>query len=132
MCSREDDPTQHDIEPWHGIPAPTNFHVDRYLKWLAGLYVPPPTRIAYCDSCGEVLTPVFPDLNRRKTDCQYNNALVIDFTGGYGMFDDDIPNLTKQAILCHDCAHKLIAENLWIRHFVDDRAGHMHEHKAHS
>ncbi len=84
-----------------------------------------------CANCGTELNPVFPGLNRRKDDCQYENALIIDFTGGYGMFDDDIPNLTKQAILCHDCAHALIAANPWMRWFVDDERGHMHDGKSH-
>lgn len=82
-----------------------------------------------CDACGVELTPVFPDLCRRRDDTQYDNALVVEFGFGYGMFDDPIDRLGRMdvtAIICHDCAHKLIDTNPWIGRFVDAERGHVH------
>lgn len=83
-----------------------------------------------CANCGLTLKQVF-DLHplRRRDDftVQYDGALAILFEGGYGMFFDDIayavglsPDREHTAILCKDCAQKLIEQNPWISNFIKE------------
>jgi len=73
---------------------------------------------------------------RRRDDytTQYENALAVQFTGGYGMFDDPVEKIfgdpfyerNQTLILCHDCAHNLVENNPWIRKVVNDKQSHTH------
>jgi hypothetical protein len=80
-----------------------------------------------CAKCGVELTPVFPDLRRRRDDWKFqlNNAIVIEAHGGYGMLIDPITKSDPQAVLCHDCGHQFAADNPWLG--LDAMRGHMHE-----
>ena len=52
-----------------------------------------------CTRCNKELTPVF--LRRRYDDYpQYEDALVIDFSGGYGMYYDPMVTEIKRQVLC--------------------------------
>ena len=90
-----------------------------------------------CASCNVELKPVFADLITERS-IQYDNALGIQFHSGYSMFFDDLDFLDnpyfeseQTLVICHDCAHKLVAENPWMRFVVDDVDGHTHEGKCH-
>lgn len=62
-----------------------------------------------CDKCAKELTPVFPDRSRRYNDLpQYDDALVIKLSGGYGMLIDDF---VAPFVLCGDCGRELIQSN---------------------
>ena len=69
-----------------------------------------------CDRCNKALTPVYEE--GHLASLQYENALCVSFSGGYGMFIDPIltmydsqhgfdPDLDK--ILCKECAKDLLA-----------------------
>jgi hypothetical protein len=61
--------------------------------------------------------------HRRKTDYpQYDNALIIDLNGGYGMYFDDFPTSHYRLIICGACATALIKEQPWIGKRVPELA----------
>lgn len=59
----------------------------------------------YCDFCDTKLEPVFKD---GDDSFQLKDALVINFKGGYGMYIDSILGTERTAVLCKECADKLI------------------------
>jgi hypothetical protein len=75
-----------------------------------------------CTNCKTELKPVFDRPQRRADDwsTQYENALAIEISGGYGMFFDQIHARGRDltAILCHDCAHAFVKSNLFIRELL--------------
>lgn len=59
----------------------------------------------------------------------YDNALIIEFHGGYGMFFDDIDDpdhIEHTVILCHDCAHDLCDKIPFIKNMLNPRTSHSH------
>lgn len=68
-----------------------------------------------CDRCDARPDPIF-DAGADGS-LQYDNLLVLRFTGGYGMFCDPDASLTPRpeapldpeltTVLCHDCGHDL-------------------------
>lgn len=72
---------------------------------------------ARCSRCGNGLYLVFPGVSGPTV--QYDNALVVSVSGGYGMFVDDmvLNSLTErddrgmnthlERLICHECAHEL-------------------------
>lgn len=80
---------------------------------------------AECYACKKSLQPVFPDGNPDID--QYENALFVEFTGGYGEFVDvmDDPNPYK-AVICHECAHTLCNAVPWINKLIDPANSHSH------
>lgn len=56
--------------------------------------------IPVCEQCGGSLQAVFPDLNRRQEDCQFEDCLHIIIGGSYGEYVDGSVKLC----LCKDCA----------------------------
>ena len=85
-----------------------------------------------CTSCGVELTPEFPN-DENTTTYQFNNALWIGFHGGYGMFVDNLGHngvlgeTDYEAVICHDCAHKLCEQVPWIDKLI--QPFHSHSHK---
>lgn len=87
-----------------------------------------------CSSCEQVLMPEGIEF---KTEYQFDNALWIGFFGGYGMFVDDIDSnyretqtlkgAAHEAVLCHDCAHKLCEANPWIKGLLKPETSHSHK-----
>lgn len=79
--------------------------------------VPPPRD--HCVSCGIELP-----LNTVGTR-NYDNALIIGFYGGYGMFID--PPLGEiEVYLCHDCAHQACEALPWMHKVLDPKSSHAH------
>lgn len=87
-----------------------------------------------CVSCEKELAP---ESGNSETEYQFDNALWVGFFGGYGMFVDDIeteygyskPMLAgaaHEAVLCHDCAHKLCEANPWIEKLLQPARSHAH------
>jgi hypothetical protein len=90
---------------------------------LCGRPAHPPLSGA-CIACGRVLEPVFPE------SCypQFENALHLEFDGGYGEFVDGPFHEPGPlaVILCHACAHDLAARNPWIERILDPEHSHTH------
>jgi len=69
-----------------------------------------------CDICGTALKPVFPELNRRYDDCQFENCLHVVLGGGYGEFVDGSIKLD----LCKSCAENFLLQNERIADKLDE------------
>ena len=65
-----------------------------------------------CASCTAALKPVFQD-----APGQYEDALEVILTGGYGMFFDNIDG-DKRVFLCHSCAHVACEALPWLKQVV--------------
>lgn len=83
-----------------------------------------------CYSCGAELKP---DVINLETNYQFENALWVGFFGGYGMFVDDIDSAPStlegaahEAVICHECAHKLCDNNPWIERLIQPLKSHSH------
>ena len=67
-----------------------------------------------CDSCGKELALV---THANPKSEQFEDALVLQFDGGYGMYIDIVNEVELRDVrfvLCKDCADKLLAENPFI------------------
>lgn len=93
-----------------------------------GNFEPEGTR---CYACAEWLDA------DHDADYQFDNALWVQFHGGYGMFVDEIGSATGPyglqgprgkyvAVICHKCAHKLCADNPWIEQLIRPHQSHSH------
>lgn len=75
-----------------------------------------------CDSCGKPLTLV---QHADPKGEQFEDALVIQFVGGYGMFIDVMSREEHDSlrfVLCQECADRLVADNPFIaKVFTHDR-----------
>lgn len=68
------------------------------------------------------------------SDYQFDNALWIDFKGGYGMFIDQIGNQPgpypkkgeHEVVICHECAHKLCETVPWVERLLEPLKSHSH------
>lgn len=83
-----------------------------------------------CLSCNDVLVPI--DENN-ETNYQFDNALWVGFFGGYSMFVDGgddskkvISGSDHEAVICHDCAHKLCEMVPWINKLINPESSHAH------
>ena len=90
-----------------------------------------------CLACGNTLTVSEAEENSAAAEYQYDNALWVGFFGGYSMFVDDIeteignkeptlPGAAQEAVICHDCAHKLCEDVPWIRALLKPELSHSH------
>lgn len=84
-----------------------------------------------CDACGEPLR-LLSELPGAD-EYQFDNALWLGFHGGYGMFidpvghaDTTLAGVDREAVLCHDCAHRLCAENPWLDRLLQPTWSHAH------
>ena len=68
-----------------------------------------------CDKCGAELVPVFADRMRRRNDYpQYENTLVVELGGGYGMLIDPMDlKAPEKFVLCKDCGTQFFKDNSW-------------------
>ncbi len=82
-----------------------------------------------CASCGAELKPVSDTPMRRHDDwtTQYENALAIRFSGGYGMWADPSDELVSSyayqrhtAVICRTCADDLVRANPWMIRWIDE------------
>ena len=87
-----------------------------------------------CIACNAKLSS---DIVDPGTEFQFDKALWVGFFGGYGMFVDDIDTPYKksdsklsgaahEAVLCHECAHELCANNPWIKNLLEPAVSHAH------
>lgn len=67
---------------------------------------PTNTYEATCDSCGNKLERVMAG----EENLQYDDALIINFDGGYGMYIDPMID-NPYGIICKECTDKLFKEN---------------------
>lgn len=65
-----------------------------------------------CDNCDAELEPVLPIFKNNPENgidsLQFDNALVIQFAGGYGMYFDSVLYDPPPVILCKSCADELM------------------------
>ncbi len=65
----------------------------------------------YCDGCGALLKSACSGKYRLKTPTlQLEGALVLRFSGGYGMYFDPIGEEPEPVLLCKQCADALFAQ----------------------
>jgi len=77
----------------------------------------------HCYSCNKELHELFPG---HITNYQFDNALWIEFHGGYGMFIDPMFDEVPRALLCHECAHELCDKIPWIGNLIRPEESHTH------
>ncbi len=90
-----------------------------------------------CYACQAELKPEFDGLPADHE--QWDNALVIELQGGYGMFIDPVEGAvrdrsagrldaqgTLRAVICHECAHRLCADVPWLERLIQPRLSHSH------
>lgn len=91
-------------------------------EWIAErLGVPEPTPV-HCQGCATRLVPGL----RTDTTYQFDNALWLQFDGGYGMFIDPMAEESVRAVICHDCAHDLCDKVPWLAGLLDPASSHSH------
>ena len=86
---------------------------------------------ASCTACGAALERVFEGGAPYE---QYDNALHVRFSGGYGEFVDAPFHHNEQgegpdslgAMICHDCAHALADRVEWISKILNPQRSHTH------
>ena len=61
-----------------------------------------------CDECGEGIPFVFPEMAAEGLTEQGDDALRVDFGGGYGMLYDPLAQGEAHFLLCKKCAKKLV------------------------
>lgn len=81
-----------------------------------------PAKTVHCADCGTALKPEFD----YDTEYQFDNALWVGFSGGYGMFIDPFGEKDPKAVICHECAHALCAAHPWIEKLLDPHNSHAH------
>jgi hypothetical protein len=80
-----------------------------------------------CYGCGATLTPVF---NHPKASVeQMDNALVVQLSGGYGMFVESIPEGPPKVTICHECAHRACSVLPWLNALIQPDTSHTHTAK---
>ena len=98
--------------------------------------------LVHCYSCGADLEAAIHDTEQEALECeQWDNALVVEVHGGFGMFFDslgqeDVQNKAeigllqndgkKRVVLCHDCGHKACDVLPWLSHLIDPERAHSH------
>lgn len=77
-----------------------------------------------CYACSRELEPEF----RGDVDCtyQFDNALWLKLSGGYGMFIDPFTEKDPEVVICHNCAHELCDAVPWIKTLIDPVHSHSH------
>lgn len=86
-----------------------------------------------CYACKNDLKPELDE----NTDYQFDNALWIGLFGGDGMFIEDkyyageketdiINNASKEAVICHECAHDLCEKVEWLNKLIEPFTSHAH------
>ena len=114
---------------WYTVPAMTEVTPEE----AAAVRPPAPETAAdvVCHVCRAALTPVFePEATKGQEErYQFDNALWVEFPGGYAMFTDDFgvsgPDRAR-AVLCHDCAHELCVAVPWIGALLEPASSHSH------
>lgn len=81
------------------------------------------------EQCKKVLVPVIEDDPSVETSLQYDNALEIQFDGGYGMFIDPMGDEAHgfHAVICHDCAITMCTKVPWVAKLLQPIDSHSHK-----
>jgi hypothetical protein len=78
-----------------------------------------------CNTCSAELIPVFEGIGVEETN-QFDNALVLHTSGGYGMFIDNMDEEDPTFVLCHECAHLFCAIFDPEKKLIDSTVSHGH------
>lgn len=65
--------------------------------------------VVSCDNCLKKLELVDPNYSNIKS-LVYEDALIVQFDGGYGMFIDDVPKEKRTFIFCSECSLLLVEQ----------------------
>jgi len=76
-------------------------------------------KIEYSATCDNCDTPMIHDPVASKASMQFQDALVIDLNGGYGMFFDNMISGDPRLVLCEKCANKLIEQFPYFQKAID-------------
>lgn len=82
-----------------------------------------------CASCHQDMQKLWE--NDDDDTVQYDNALIVSFDGGYGMFVDNIDyemgmDNPYATMICHECAHQLCTDHPWISNLIQPYYSHAH------
>src|SRR3990167_648088 len=86
------------------------------------------TIITHCSACDKKFKP-YCEVDFDPATEQLDNALEIEFSGGYSMFVDlvfDQPEGVCRVMICHECAHELCDKIPWINKLLDPHNSHAH------
>lgn len=93
-------------------------------EWIYEKAGSQPAAKVYCGTgCGNELVP---EANM-DTEYQFDNALHIQFNGGYGMFIDPMFDKPPSTFICHECAHALCDALPWICELLNPHSSHSHK-----
>lgn len=74
----------------------------------------------FCYSCEADLRSDYDSPNNEP-----DNALWVEFSGGYGQFIDPIGD-DYEVVICHDCAHALCDALAWVKDLLKPHNSHSH------
>jgi hypothetical protein len=97
--------------------------IDNWIADRLGVAEPEPVN---CYGCAKRLVTALPD----DTDYQFDNALWVQFDGGYGMFIDPMGDERARVVICHECAHDLCDKVTWVGALLDPAKSHSHRAAA--
>lgn len=81
-------------------------------------------RFRRCVACG--VQPTYTNLVAQAGPyTEYDNVLILDLAGGYGMFFDNIEG-NYTVVLCHDCAHEACEALPWLAALIEPARSHSH------
>lgn len=57
---------------------------------------------------------------------EYDNALIVELFGGYGLFFDSLTSGNYTLVFCHDCAHDACDKLPWLNALLKPADSHSH------
>lgn len=78
-----------------------------------------------CVACGKLTTHASTMAPGDATTA-YENILIMELYGGYGLFFDDMDSGDHTVILCHDCAHDTCVKLPWLAQLIKPETSHSH------
>ena len=76
-----------------------------------------------CYACGAELMSDY-----AKTTYQFDNAMWVKFSGGYGMFvENEQFGGPEEVVICHECSHALCDTVPWIGRLINPHNSHAHK-----
>jgi hypothetical protein len=97
--------------------------IDNWILDRLGVAEPEPV---HCYGCAKRLVTAM----SHDTDYQFDNALWVQFDGGYGMFIDPMGDERARVVICHECAHDLCDKVTWVGALLDPAKSHSHRAAA--
>lgn len=84
-------------------------------------------KVTLCYACGCILRP-----DSTTSSYQFDNALWVKFSGGYGMFVESKEfGGPDDVVICHGCAHDLCDRVPWVHRLIDPYNSHSHSTEYH-